>query len=104
MFQLGSPPQGFFNKFLKQIDHRNVTLLRTAWIYHTQEVADEKKYPDSTAFECTPLMVDGILYLTTPTSRLIALEACGFRAKWGTDSDGKWGGVTAQVGRGFDGK
>jgi hypothetical protein len=30
--------------------------------------------------------------------------ACGFRAKWGTDSDGKWGAVTTQVGRGFDGK
>src|SRR5215472_4094127 len=30
--------------------------------------------------------------------------SCGFRAKWGTDSDGKWGGVTTQVGRGFDGK
>jgi hypothetical protein len=29
---------------------------------------------------------------------------CGFRAKWGTDSDGKWGAITTQVGRGFDGK
>jgi len=29
---------------------------------------------------------------------------CGFRAKWGTDSDGKWGGIPIEVGRGSDGK
>ena len=29
---------------------------------------------------------------------------CGFRAKWGTDSDMKWGGNSSEVGRGFDGK
>ena len=29
---------------------------------------------------------------------------CGFRTKWGTDSDGKWGAVSNEVGRGFDGK
>jgi hypothetical protein len=23
---------------------------------------------------------------------------CGFRAKWGTDSDGKWGGISTEVG------
>jgi hypothetical protein len=33
-----------------------------------------------------------------------ATELCGFRTKWGTDSDGKWGAVTTQVGQGFDGK
>jgi hypothetical protein len=31
-------------------------------------------------------------------------QHCGFRAKWGTDSDGKWGGISTEVGRGFDGK
>ena len=33
-----------------------------------------------------------------------ALPICGFRTKWGTDSDGKWGAVSNEVGRGFDGK
>jgi hypothetical protein len=32
------------------------------------------------------------------------VDWCGFRAKWGTDSDGKWGAITTEVGRGFDGK
>jgi len=32
------------------------------------------------------------------------LQTCGFRAKWGTDSDGKWGGIPIEVGRGSDGK
>jgi quinoprotein glucose dehydrogenase len=27
------------------------------------------------AFECTPLVVDGVLYLSTPSSRVIALDA-----------------------------
>jgi triacylglycerol esterase/lipase EstA (alpha/beta hydrolase family) len=30
--------------------------------------------------------------------------SCGFRAKWGTDSGERWGAITTQVGRGFDGK
>ena len=32
------------------------------------------------------------------------IRGCGFRTKWGTDSDGKWGAVSNEVGRGFDGK
>src|SRR5215471_1022524 len=34
----------------------------------------------------------------------MVVTRCGFRAKWGTDSDGKWGAITTQVGRGFDGE
>src|SRR5215469_3236865 len=41
--------------------------------------------------------------LADPASSTV-MHACGFRAKWGTDSGGKWGGISTEVGRGFDGK
>src|SRR5215831_12851242 len=78
----GNDPGGSKHSPLTQIDRSNVTRLRAAWIYHTREFADEAKYPESTAFECTPLVVDGVMYVTTPRSRLIALEAETGRELW----------------------
>jgi membrane-bound PQQ-dependent dehydrogenase (glucose/quinate/shikimate family) len=61
---------------LKQIDRTNVTRLRRVWTYHTGEAAEtstgrHKLEP----FECTPLMIDGVLYISTPWNRVIALDA-----------------------------
>ncbi|MCI0354293.1 MAG: hypothetical protein L0099_04520, partial [Acidobacteria bacterium] len=60
---------------LKQINQQNVTQLKVAWTYHTGEISDGSTLPVRTAFECTPLVVDGILYLSTPFGRAVALEA-----------------------------
>lgn len=56
---------------LNQINTTNVQQLQRAWTY---EVAPT---PNSgiQAFESTPLMVDGVLYFTTQTSRAIAVSA-----------------------------
>ena len=71
---------------LKQIDRTNVTRLRRAWTYHTGEAAEtstgrHKLEP----FECTPLMVDGVLYVSTPFNRVIALDAESGAEKWKFD-------------------
>src|SRR5258707_12209060 len=50
---------------LKQINAGNVSKLQRAWTYHTGELS-------STAFETTPLVIGGVLYLSTPASRVIA--------------------------------
>jgi quinoprotein glucose dehydrogenase len=65
----GNDPGGSRYSPLKQIDKGNVAKLAIAWTYHTGDVSDGLKYPSPSAFECTPLVIDGVLYLTTPFSR-----------------------------------
>src|SRR5512134_981543 len=70
---------------LKQINRQNVTQLKVAWTYHTGEISDGSTLSVRTAFECTPLVVDGILYLSTPFGRAVALEAETGRELWSFD-------------------
>ncbi|MCC7153022.1 MAG: pyrroloquinoline quinone-dependent dehydrogenase [Bryobacterales bacterium] len=69
---------------LKQINRGNVTRLRVAWSYKTGDVSDGTVGLRS-AFETTPLMVGGVLYLTTPFCRLIALDAETGKERWSFD-------------------
>jgi len=56
---------------LTQIDRRNVARLRLAWTYHSADVP-----PDSQSqIQATPIVVDGVLYTTTPALAVIALRA-----------------------------
>jgi quinoprotein glucose dehydrogenase len=66
----------------KQIHRGNVGSLKVAWTYHTGDVSDGKQFPVRSAFEATPLMVDGVLYFPTPFNRLIALEAETGKQLW----------------------
>ena len=70
---------------LRQIHPGNVQRLRVAWTYHTGEISDGTRWPVRTAFEATPLMVDNVLYFTTPFNRLIALDAESGREVWSFD-------------------
>jgi quinoprotein glucose dehydrogenase len=61
---------------LKQINRANVDSLRRAWTYHTGELELGLKTADFKAsFSCTPLVIDGVMYISTPSSRVIALNA-----------------------------
>src|ERR1700682_6370109 len=71
----GGDPGGSKYSRLKQINRDNVTRLKVAWTYHTGDMSDGSEYPPRSAFEATPLVIDGVLYITTPFSRLIALDA-----------------------------
>lgn len=66
---------------LKQINRSNVARLQRVWTYHTGEAEAESL----TAFECTPLVVDGVLFLSTPSSRVIALDAQTGKEIWSFD-------------------
>ena len=58
-----------------QINRDNVTQLKMAWTYRTgalDQVGDNLKR--NAAFEATPILVDGQLYLSTPFDHVIALE------------------------------
>src|SRR5690348_4993504 len=47
---------------LKQIDRSNVGQLQVAWTYRTGDMIDVRSGPGG-AFEATPILVDGTLYL-----------------------------------------
>ncbi|MFB3904530.1 MAG: pyrroloquinoline quinone-dependent dehydrogenase [Acidobacteriota bacterium] len=64
---------------LTQINRGNVGRLVVAWSYRTGEVTLGNQ---DRAFECTPIVVDGVLYLSTPSSRVIALDADTGRERW----------------------
>ncbi len=76
---------------LTQITPRNVVHLKQAWVYHTGEV---RRQQQSTArhrippFESTPLMIDDVLYFSTPSNRVIALDAANGREIWQFDPQG----------------
>jgi quinoprotein glucose dehydrogenase len=81
----GGDPGGTKYSSLKQINRANVTTLKPAWTYHTGDVSDGTAWPVRSAFETTPLVIDGVLYLTTPFNRVIALEADTGKELWAFD-------------------
>jgi quinoprotein glucose dehydrogenase len=70
---------------LTQIKKSNVTGLKVAWEYHTGDVSDGSQGRRRSAFETTPIVVDGTMYLTTPFNRVIALEPETGVEKWSFD-------------------
>ncbi len=61
---------------LKQINRENVGSLRSAWTYHTGELdLGLRSASFQASFSSTPLVVNGVLYVSTPSSRVIALDA-----------------------------
>ena len=82
----GGDPGGQKYSALDQIHRGNVKRLRVAWTYHTGDVSDGKSgTPVPSAFESTPLAVDGVLYFTTVFNRLIALDGETGRELWSFD-------------------
>lgn len=62
---------------LAEITSDNVAQLAVAWTWSS---GDAK--PDSTQIQCNPLMVDGMLYVTTAQQKLVALDAATGRERW----------------------
>jgi membrane-bound PQQ-dependent dehydrogenase (glucose/quinate/shikimate family) len=73
----GSEAGGTRFSSLKQINRQNVGGLKRAWTYHTGEVnrGNTTDRHHVAPFETTPLVVDGRLFLSTPSNRVIALNA-----------------------------
>src|SRR3989454_4628927 len=65
-----------------EITRENVSRLEVAWTYHTGETDARFATKKPTAFEATPLVVDGTMYLGTPLGRVIALDPATGRERW----------------------
>jgi quinoprotein glucose dehydrogenase len=70
----GNDPGGTRHAPLAQINRSNVTQLRLAWTYRTGALQPESALNRRAAFEATPILVDGKLYLSTPFNNVIALD------------------------------
>ncbi|MGE0159777.1 MAG: pyrroloquinoline quinone-dependent dehydrogenase [Gemmatimonadales bacterium] len=70
---------------LSDITPENVGALEVAWTYRTGDVAARGGHMAGTAFESTPIMLDGLLYVVTPYSRAIALDAESGEEIWSFD-------------------
>ena len=66
---------------LKQINRDNVKNLKVAWTYHTGDAVAG----DTTTIECTPIVVSGVMYLTTVKTKAVALDAATGRELWRFD-------------------
>jgi quinoprotein glucose dehydrogenase len=70
----GNDPGGARYSAEAQIDRTNVTRLRVAWTYRTGALAHASPLNRKAAFEATPILVDGKLFLSTPYNHVIALD------------------------------
>ncbi|HZM90026.1 MAG TPA: pyrroloquinoline quinone-dependent dehydrogenase [Blastocatellia bacterium] len=78
----GRDPGGSRFSPLKQINRANVKNLKVAWVYRTGDLSDGQNARSSSAFQCTPLLVDGTLYLATPFNRVVALDPLTGKERW----------------------
>ena len=81
----GHDPGGTRYSPLKQITRDNVSKLKVAWTYHTGALQPETKLNEKAAFEATPILVDGMLYFSTPFNQVIALDPATGAEKWKFD-------------------
>lgn len=77
--RVGNDPGATRYSPLKQIDRASVKRLQVAWTYH---VSDMSK---GSTIECTPIVVDGVMYVTTVRGNVVALDAATGSEKWKYD-------------------
>src|SRR3954453_14324910 len=76
---VGGSADGIHYSSLAQINARNVRSLRIAWKFdsHDEYVGSE--------IQCNPNIVDGVMFVTNPTIRVVALDAATGREIWSFD-------------------
>ncbi len=82
---------------LQQIHTGNVAALKVAWIYHTRALEPESDLNHKAAFEATPILFEGSLYLSTPFDQVIALNPATGAERWRYDPDVDRGASYSEV-------
>jgi quinoprotein glucose dehydrogenase len=78
---VGNDAGGMRYSDLTQINRENVAQLKPAWTFHTRELAGRA----GKTIECTPLIVDGVMFVTTAYLRVVALDAATGVELWQFD-------------------
>jgi quinoprotein glucose dehydrogenase len=63
---------------LDHINRSNVKRLKVAWVHHTEDAVERP----ATTIECTPIVVDGVMYVTSPMLEVRALDAATGKILW----------------------
>ncbi len=93
---LGDQASSHFST-LKQLTPRNVAKLEVAWTYRAGG-ADPR---NRSQIQCNPLVIDGVLYGTTPDLQAFAIDAASGRELWRFDPASINGFTKAGVNRGL---
>jgi len=72
---VGRDPGDTRHSPLTQIDRKNVSQLKVAWTFDTEDWSDGLTQSSRSAFEATPLVIDNVMYVPSAMSRLFALNA-----------------------------
>lgn len=75
----GGTPDGLQYSSLKQINKENVAALKVAWSYAS---GDADTLNNRSQIQCNPIVVDGILYGTSPALKPFALDANTGKELW----------------------
>lgn len=67
---------------LTSITPANVAGLEVAWTFRTGELGEGVKDWRRSAFEATPILYEGVLYLTTSSTDVIAIDAATGTLRW----------------------
>ena len=82
----GRDPGGARFSPLTQITRANVAQLQVAWTYHTGMPDMSAMSHRPPALEVTPLVVDGTMYVITPTGTVAALDPATGTERWRYDA------------------
>lgn len=93
---VGNDKGGMRYSTLNQINRDTVKQLKPVWSYHSGDAS-----PGST-IECTPVVVDGVMYVTTPSLKVVALNAVTGHEIWRYNPHA--GGVNRGIAYWSDGK
>src|SRR5918992_1077995 len=70
----GGTPHAWRYSSLDRINAGNVKRLAPAWVFQTGDYAD--------ALQATPIVIDGVMYLSTASSWVFALDAATGKPLW----------------------
>ena len=101
----GGDPGGAHYSTLADINTANVSGLRQAWVWQTGETELKEYGTRPGMFEDTPVMIDNVLYATSPYHRVVALDPDSGAELWSYDPksyvDGQPPNGTGYVHRGI---
>ena len=85
----GGDKAGSKHSPLAQIDKNNFSRLQVAWTWRSAEEEITKANPDlkTWVWEATPLMVSGVLYVSTSLSQVAAIDAATGKTRWVYDPE-----------------
>src|SRR5579859_4613397 len=77
---LGDASRSHYSE-LRQINPGNVRKLQVAWTFHSGDARSD----NFSQIQCNPLVIDGVVYATTPQLKLVALSATTGTELWRFD-------------------